>query len=303
MRDWQKAEAVGTPNNCEDSAHRRCASEMCEEVHTTKEKDGPDHTWRRGRSAISTMLAITAVCMSLADIRGVVGPISLKAQQKIGRGRRERGGSRAQALIEIPHFPRVKMDAVMHTKQLRHCVEGATKIPQFSGCLSAYLSVLPSSILFRALSSEALSVKSEARHLEGQASMTMNELRRDVFLGAGADAIAASGLEACLSDGAGEESMAQCLTSSLSKVPNEVLSMAVKQAEAHPAFDWGTDRKNRAVKLSSLLYSCIRNARRVSQGDECLGDYLAALPQSLAKRSMRVVQEVPKPRGRPLYPL
>jgi len=131
----------------------------------------------------------------------------------------------------------------------------------------------------------------------------MNELRRDVFLGAGADAIAASGLEACLSDGAGEESMAECLTSSLSKVPNEVLSMAVKQAEAHPAFDWDMDRKNRAVKLSSLLYSCIRNARRISQGNECLGDYLAALPQSLAKRSMRVVKELPKPRGRPLYPL
>lgn len=195
------------------------------------------------------------------------------------------------------------MDAVMHTKQLRHCVEGATKIPQFSGCLSAYLSVLPSSLLSRALSSEALSVKSEARHLEGKASMTMNELRRDVFLGAGAEAIAASGLEACLSIGAGEESMAECLTSSLSKVPNEVLNMAVKQAEAYPAFDWDMDRKNRAVKLSSLLYSCIRNARRVSQGDECLGDYLAALPQSLAKRSMRVVKELPKPRGRPLYPL
>lgn len=301
------------PLTFEDPAHRRCMSEDDGEGSEAKEEagsliyehrrgirgmgllgcceskgiDGPNQSLRRRKCVMIAMIAMTAACMSLAEIQlrlQFVAPISLDS-------------------IGIPHFPRVRMDAVLHTKQLRHCVEGATKIPQFSSCLSVYLSVLPSSILSRALSSEALGVKSEARHLEGEAGMTMDELRRDIFLGAGAEAIAASGLEACLSNGVGEDSMAECLTSSLSKVPGEVLSVAIKQAKAHPAFDWSAERKDKAVKLSSLLYACIRQARRVGQGDQCLGEYLAALPQSLTRRSMRVVEELPKPRGRPLYPL
>jgi hypothetical protein len=131
------------------------------------------------------------------------------------------------------------------------------------------------------------------RPLEGRALEVAKEVSPSKHV-VGDPKLLALRLESCLSHAEERDGAVFCVSDLLSHVPPAVVKKAVELGEAHPAFDW-EDAHAEAVHDSSVFNSCVESAGTVGEGVVCLGAFMAALPDAMVERSVRIDSELPAP--------
>ena len=180
----------------------------------------------------------------------------------------------AEESLKPINFRERKQAIVSESKRFSACVDAAANVDEGVWCMGQLLSMMP-----RPLEKRALEVAKE-----------VYPSKRVVV----DPKVLSLKLESCLEHAEERDGAVFCVSDLLAHVPPAVLNKAVELGEAHPAFDWPSEKPT-AVHEAAVFNACVDTAANIEEGVGCLGTFFTELPEAMVERSVRIQTEVPAP--------